>query len=108
MMVGYLDKKERVSLEVLKLFINMNLTLNPNSFLMLITCFAVRSRKVLLPFTFNKDLALSKPIEVPRPPLSFKTTVFYEQREGEMLRGTRREREGTEPGADLDLVSQFL
>lgn len=39
------------------------------------TCLAVRSRKLSSPFTGSSDLALSRPIEVPRPPLSLSTTV---------------------------------
>ena len=46
-----------------------------NSFRIVITCFAVKSRNVLPPLTSNKLFALSSPIDVPRPPLSFNTTV---------------------------------
>ena len=79
-MDGYLARNDKVSLEVLKLFISINLTFKPNSSRILMTCLAVRSKKVFSPFTFKRDLALSKPIEVPRPPFSFNTTVCWNQK----------------------------
>mmetsp|Transcript_16671 Transcript_16671/g.36986 ORF Transcript_16671/g.36986 Transcript_16671/m.36986 type:complete len:218 (+) Transcript_16671:4170-4823(+) len=72
---GYLAKKDSVSSEVLKLFISMKVTLLLNCLRMEMTCLAVRSRKVLPPFTSSRDLALSRPIDVPRPPFSLSTTV---------------------------------
>ena len=76
-MLGYLVlKKSNVSSLVEKLFINMNLTFCPNSFLMHMTCLAVKSKKVSPFFTSSKLLALSRPIPVPNPPLSLSTTVW--------------------------------
>jgi hypothetical protein len=73
---GYFSlKKASVSALVEKEFISMNLTFIPKSFRIAIICLAVRSRKVSLPFTLSKDLALSSPIPVPRPPFNFNTTV---------------------------------
>mmetsp|Transcript_4943 Transcript_4943/g.6811 ORF Transcript_4943/g.6811 Transcript_4943/m.6811 type:complete len:236 (-) Transcript_4943:100-807(-) len=73
---GYFpDRYSSVSALVEKLFISMNLTFVPNSSLIFIICFAVRSRNVSSPFTLRRDLALSRPIPVPRPPLSLSTTV---------------------------------
>ena len=37
---------------------------------------AMRSKKVLPSFTGRRDLAFSRPIEVPRPPLSLRTAVL--------------------------------
>ena len=36
----------------------------------------MRSRKVLPSFTGRRDLAFSRPMEVPRPPLSLRTVVL--------------------------------
>ena len=36
----------------------------------------MRSRKVLPSFTGRRDLAFSRPMEVPRPPLSLRTAVL--------------------------------
>lgn len=75
---GYFSaKKSRVSLLVLKEFISINLTPTLNSFRMPRTCLAVRSKKELVPFTESRDFALSNPMEVPSPPLSFSTTVCF-------------------------------
>ena len=39
------------------------------------TCSAIRSRKFLPSFTVSNDLAFSRPMDVPRPPLSLSTAV---------------------------------
>ena len=39
------------------------------------TCSAIRSRKFLPSFTVSSDLAFSRPMDVPRPPLSLSTAV---------------------------------
>ena len=83
---GYLDSRNcKVSADVLKLFMSINLTLKPYSLRIWMTCLAVISKKVSSPLTFSKLLALSRPIPVPRPPLSFKTTVFAKR----VLSGSR-------------------
>lgn len=53
----------------------MNLILTPYSRRICMTCLAVKSKKVSLPLMGNNDLALSRPMPVPRPPLSLSTTV---------------------------------
>ena len=57
------------------LFIRMKRTLEPNCSLVYTICSAMRSRKVLPSFTGRRDFAFSRPIDVPRPPLSFRTAV---------------------------------
>mmetsp|Transcript_19123 Transcript_19123/g.51137 ORF Transcript_19123/g.51137 Transcript_19123/m.51137 type:complete len:254 (+) Transcript_19123:782-1543(+) len=66
-----------VSSDVEKEFINMNARGVLNSERMLETCFAMRSKKVLPPVTGNNDLALSKPIPVPRPPFNLRIMVSF-------------------------------
>lgn len=64
-----------MSSDVLNEFISMKRTLLLNVFRISITCLAVRSRKLSSPLTGSSDFALSSPMEVPSPPLSFRTTV---------------------------------
>lgn len=72
---GYFLRYAIVSSEVEKLFIRLKRTFFPNFSRIEMTCFAVKSRKVSSPFTRSNDLAESRPMEVPRPPLSLTTTV---------------------------------
>mmetsp|Transcript_1075 Transcript_1075/g.1401 ORF Transcript_1075/g.1401 Transcript_1075/m.1401 type:complete len:208 (+) Transcript_1075:2852-3475(+) len=74
---GYFSRNFRVSSDVEKEFISMNLTLLLKDSLIAMHCFAVKSRKVFCPLTGRRDLALSKPILVPNPPFNFRTTVSF-------------------------------
>ena len=54
----------------------------------------MRSRKVLPSFTGRRDLAFSRPMEVPRPPLSLRTAVLERSDWGHGGRGGERRGEG--------------
>ena len=54
----------------------------------------MRSRKVLPSFTGRRDLAFSRPMEVPRPPLSLRTAVLERSDWGHGGRGGGEERRG--------------
>ena len=47
-----------------------------NFFLVYLICSAIRSKKLLPSLTSSKLLAFSRPMEVPSPPLSFRTAVW--------------------------------
>ena len=64
-----------VSADVENEFISMKARSTPNASRMCSTCFAMKSRKVSLPFSGSRLFAFSSPIPVPSPPLSLSTTV---------------------------------
>mmetsp|Transcript_124210 Transcript_124210/g.322650 ORF Transcript_124210/g.322650 Transcript_124210/m.322650 type:complete len:208 (-) Transcript_124210:259-882(-) len=74
---AYFERASRVSADVAKEFININFKFVLNSFFIDATCLAIKSRKLLPSVTVNNDFALSNPMPVPRPPFSFKITVFF-------------------------------
>jgi len=75
---GYLEKASNVSADVAKEFMTMKF-MSGILYLSFMkpTCLAIKSKNVLPPVTSSNDFALSRPIPVPRPPLSLSTTVCF-------------------------------
>jgi len=81
-----------VSSEVEKEFIRTKRTLAPNDFRWCLTCSAMMSRNVLPSLTTRRDLAFSRPMDVPRPPLSLSMAVWERRsRTRASSRGPRRD-----------------
>lgn len=75
---------------------------------MAMICLAVKSRKVSSPLTLRRDLALSSPIPVPRPPLSLRTTVDDKSEESTSLENsTALARSGDGEMVDSGIIPVF-
>mmetsp|Transcript_16700 Transcript_16700/g.54405 ORF Transcript_16700/g.54405 Transcript_16700/m.54405 type:complete len:314 (+) Transcript_16700:350-1291(+) len=72
---SYFARWARVSLDVANEFISMKDSSTPRDERMCSTCLAMKSRKVLPSLSSSSDLAFSRPMPVPKPPLSFSITV---------------------------------